>query len=169
MSTRRVAYLIGFSAPPVLRLDEFIRLLASEDWDTYVILSPNAATWVDEKLLAQISGHPVRVEPRMPHEQDSLPPARAVIAAPITFNSLNKFAMGISDTLALGLLNESLGLDASVTLAPCVKAALRRHPIYQQNIRRLSSAGVTILDSFDTVKQAESRSVQTDWIRVLPT
>jgi phosphopantothenoylcysteine synthetase/decarboxylase len=169
VSTRRVAHLIGFSAPPVLRLDEFIRLLASEDWDTYVILSPTAATWVDKKLLAQISGHPVRVEPRMPHEQDPLPPAEAVIAAPITFNSLNKFAMGISDTLALGLLNESLGLDSSVTLAPCVKAALRRHPVYQQSVRRLSSAGATILNSFDTVEQAVSSSTRTDWSQVLPT
>lgn len=169
MSHRRVvAYLIGFSAPPVLHLDEFVRLLASERWDTYVILSPTAATWVDLSALAEISGHPVRVEPRLPHEQDPLPPAETVIAAPITFNSLNKWAMGISDTLALGLLNEALGLGMSMTTAPCIKNALQFHPAYKQSVRILSSIGVTVLDPSDTVEQTETGSATMDWTQILP-
>ena len=47
---RRVAYVIGFSAPPVLHLHDFIALLRERDWDPYVILSPTAATWVDIDL-----------------------------------------------------------------------------------------------------------------------
>lgn len=169
MSTpRRVAYLIAFSAPPVLQLDNFVRSLLSDGWDPYVILSPTAAIWVDVELLARASGHPVRVEPRLPHEQDPLPPADTVIAAPITFNSLNKCAMGISDTLALGLLNESLGLEVDVTIAPCVKAALRHHPAYEQSIRILTGAGAKCLNPVEITTLTDSGSVAMNWNLAYP-
>jgi hypothetical protein len=51
----------GIAAPPVLQLDEFLRLLNASSWDSYVILSPMAATRVDVDMLAAVSGHPVRV------------------------------------------------------------------------------------------------------------
>src|SRR5581483_10240388 len=129
----------GFSAPPVLHLADFLGLLQDEGWDTYLILSPTAASWVDLDALAETSGHPVRVEPRRPPEPDPLPLADAVIAAPMTFNSLNKWAAGISDTLASGLLNEALGLELPVVAALCVKDPLRRHPAYSANVERLKS------------------------------
>ena len=164
---RRIAYVIGFSAPPVLRIDDFIRLLQAHGWDSYVILSPTAATWVVVDLLAEISGHPVRVEPRTPGEQDPLPPADAVFAAPITFNSLNKWAAGISDTLALGLLNEALGLDVPVTAVPCVNEALRLHPAYTDSVSRLTSLDVRTFELFATTQKTPSGSASIDWLQVL--
>lgn len=111
----------------VLDLDGFLRRLAVRGWDSYVVLSPTATTWVDVEWLAAVSGHPVRVEPRTPSDPDPLPPADAVFAALLTFNSVNKWAAGVSDALALGLLNEALGLGLPVAAAPWVKEALRRH------------------------------------------
>lgn len=166
---RRVAYVIAFSAPPVLQLDEFVELLHARDWDPYVILSPTAATWVDIGHLADVSGHPVRFAPRRPQEADPLPPAAAMIAAPLTFNSLNKWATGISDTLALGLLNEGLGLDLPITAAPCVKEALRRHPAYHASIGRLVTAGVDVLNPEKIVSRLVSGAVTFDWPAALPT
>jgi phosphopantothenoylcysteine synthetase/decarboxylase len=163
----RVAYVIGFSAPPVLHLDEFLVLLAERGWDTYVILSPTAATWVDSKRLAEISGHPVRVQPRAPQDDDPLPPAQTVIAAPLTFNSLNKWTSGISDTLALGLLNEALGLDLTIVAAPCIKGALRRHPVYGTNFERLASAGVRMLDPDKVAARSRIATTNLDWRAVL--
>jgi flavoprotein len=37
------------------------------------------------------------------------------VVAPATFNTINKWAQGISDTLALGLLNEATGLGLPST------------------------------------------------------
>lgn len=165
---RRVAYIIGFSAPPVLHLARFLHLLQERDWDTYVILSPTAASWVDVDALAEIAGHPVRVAPRRPQDLDPLPPADAVIAAPLTFNSLNKWAAGISDTLALGLLNEALGLDLSVIAALCVKDELRRHPAYAENVRRVLSAGATILEPSDTKLRPGPAATTFDWLSIVP-
>jgi phosphopantothenoylcysteine synthetase/decarboxylase len=42
-----------------------------------------------------------------------LPRADAVAIAPATFNTINKWVAGISDTFALGLLNEAIGLSGA--------------------------------------------------------
>ena len=160
---RRVIYVIGSSAPPVLHLDELVSLLIGQGWDPYVTLSPTAATWVDVDALTRLSGHPVRVEPRRPVDQSPLPPADAVVAAPLTFNSMNKWAAGISDTLALGLLNEALGIDVPVTAAPCINQALQQHPAYTESVKRLASAGVTMLGPNRTVRRTTEGSVVMEW------
>lgn len=165
---RRVAYVIAFSAPPVLHLHEFLELLHARSWDPYVILSPTAAMWADVGHLAEVSGHPVRVEPRRPQDEDPLPPAEALIAAPLTFNSLNKWALGISDTLALGLLDEGLGLDLTISAAPCVKKALRRHPSYQTSIDQLADAGVDVLDPDEIFGRSSSGKATIEWLAALP-
>ena len=163
---RRVAYVVGFSAPPVLQLDQCMALLRERDWDSYVILSPTAATWVDIDYLAKVSEHPVRVTPRTPSEPDPLPDADALLAAPLTFNSLCKWAAGISDTLALGVLNESLGLPAPVTAAPCVKKALRIHPAYQPSTKRLAEAGVRIFAPNRIMGRSRDGLATLDWVSV---
>jgi phosphopantothenoylcysteine decarboxylase len=165
---RRVAYVIACSAPPVLDLSGLLVLLSAHGWDAYFILTPTAATWVDVDALAEASGHPVRVEPRTPADQDPLPPADAVIVAPLTFNSLNKWAAGISDTLALGLLNETLGIGLPITAAPCIKEALRRHPAYPRSIDLLRSAGVTVLDPDRVVVRTADGPPTLEWPLVLP-
>lgn len=165
---QRVAYVVAFSAPPVLQLHEFLEVLHAHDWDPYVILSPTAATWVDIERLASISGHPVRVEPRRPSDSDPLPPADAMIAAPLTFNSLNKWASGIGDTLAVGLLNEGLGLGLPIVAAPCVNQALRHHPAYDTSVDRLTNTGVDVLDPTKIVTRSASGAVILDWPAALP-
>lgn len=164
----RVAYVIACSAPPVLDLSRLLALLNERAWASYVILTPTAATWVDVGALADASGHPVRVEPRTPADPDPLPPADAVIAAPLTFNSLNKWATGISDTLALGLLNEALGLGLPIIAAPCIKERLRRHPAYPRSVDLLRSTGVTVLDPDRVVMPTTDSPPTLDWPLVLP-
>jgi phosphopantothenoylcysteine decarboxylase len=164
---RRVAYVVGFSAPPVLQLAKCLELLRERGWDSYVTLSPTAATWVDVDHLAKVSGHCVRVAPRTPSEPDPLPDADAVLAAPLTFNSLCKWAAGISDTLALGILNESLGLSAPVTAALCVKKALRAHPAYQPSTARLEGCGVGMLDPREHVGRDPNGLAVLDWQSVV--
>jgi flavoprotein len=45
----------------------------------------------------------------MPDEPNELPAADAVIVAPATFNTVNKWATGIADTFVVGLLCELMG------------------------------------------------------------
>ena len=105
-----------------------------------------AASWVDLDSLAQVTGHVVRTRPRLPYEADELPPADAVLVAPATFNTLNQWAAGINDTLALGLLNELLGLEVPIVVAMYCKTALAAHPAYRPNVTRIQRAGATVLE-----------------------
>ncbi|SDQ77673.1 flavoprotein [Actinopolyspora saharensis] len=158
-----VVYLVGTAAPPVRELAEPVGLLRRAGWDVCVVLTPTAADWVDGEELAEQSGRPVRVHPRMPSEQDPLPKADAVLVAPVTFNSLNKVATGVSDTLAVSLVNELLAGEVSITLAPCVKSVLRRHPAYPVNIRLLADAGVRLLDSDSLTSRGTDGLATFDW------
>jgi len=138
-------YVIGASAPPVRQLANACRLALDAGWQPYVTLTPTAGEWVDLAELRTASGHPVRVHPRRPGESDLSPPAAAVLAAPLTFNTINKWACGINDTVALGLLNEVLSSETTIVAVPCVKPALQAHPAYAANVDLLEAAGVRFL------------------------
>jgi phosphopantothenoylcysteine synthetase/decarboxylase len=68
-----------------------------------------------------------------------------MVVAPATFNTINKWAAGISDTLALGLLNEALGLGLPIVAVPIPNAALARHPAFHASVRFLRGSGVEVL------------------------
>ncbi|RJO78036.1 hypothetical protein D5S18_07195 [Nocardia panacis] len=64
--------------------------------------------------------------------------------APITSNSLAKWAAGISDTLPLGLLVEGVGLGLPVVAVPFVNRAMLAFPIAEA-VGKLAQWGVTML------------------------
>jgi flavoprotein len=162
----RTVYVIATAAPPVLELRTLLGMLRDRGWSPCVILSPVAATWIDEGELTA-EGWPLRVEPRRPAEQDSLPNADAVLAAPLTFNTLNKWRAGISDTLALGLLNELLGEGVPILGVPCVKTALQRHPAYSESVEVLASTGAHFVDPIRVVRRRTDGLATFDWDEVV--
>lgn len=129
--------MIATSAPPVLQLPTLIELLHGRGWSVCPVLSPTAADWVELRELEEATGSPVRTHSRGPGEADPMPQADAVLAAPLTFNTINKWAGGISDTMAAGLLNELLGAEIPIVAAPCVKSLLRSHPAYVASVAAL--------------------------------
>lgn len=163
MTGGRTLYLIAAAAPPVRQLDEACALARERGWRPCVILTPTAASWVDLDALAAVTSQPVRVHPRRPEEQDPLPNADAVLAAPLTFNTINKWAAGISDTLALGVLNELLVDGPAIVAAPCVKGALQAHPAYESSLDRLRAAGVVIIEQAGVVDRGPDGLARFDW------
>lgn len=73
------------------------------------------------------------------------PPDGAVLFAPCTFNSLNKLAAGIADTLALSITAEAIGRGTPVIIAPSVNDPLWEHPRTRQAIEVLHSWGLTVI------------------------
>src|SRR5450631_1776425 len=69
-----------------------------------------------------------------------------MIVVPATFSTINKWAAGISDTLALGLINEAIGMSIPIVAVPHVNAPLARHPALAASFATLRGAGVTVLD-----------------------
>ncbi|MEU5696740.1 flavoprotein [Actinosynnema sp. NPDC020468] len=145
MNTRpRTAYLIATAAPPLLSLHHLVSALHTTGWNVHLITTPTAASWLDSDALP--AGTTIRTGTHPPDHRDPLPRADAVLVAPATFNTINKWAHGISDNLALALLNELLGTDVPILVAPCVKQPLRDHPAYHPSTRTLTAAHATLLD-----------------------
>ncbi|MBO4260422.1 flavoprotein, partial [Streptomyces griseorubiginosus] len=70
------------------------------------------------------------------------PPPDAVVVAPATFNTVNKWAAGLADTLAVATLCESYGLGVPVAVLPCVADSLAVRPAYRDSLARLRGMGV---------------------------
>lgn len=82
---------------------------------------------------------------KQPDAADVLPPPDAIVVAPATFNTINKWAAGISDTLVLGLLCEAMGMELPVVVLPYLNAAQGKHPALADSIQRLRGCGVQVL------------------------
>ncbi|SDI38382.1 Flavoprotein [Sinosporangium album] len=149
--TAPVLYAICCAAPPALHASKLVQKARTRSWDVCLIATPTAARWLQNDLpvLESISGHPVRSQYKLPGEPDVLPPPDALLVAPATFNTLNKWALGISDTLALGLITEAVGKRLPIVALPYLNAAQAAHPAFPRNVALLREAGVTVLLSDD--------------------
>ncbi|MEV6287605.1 flavoprotein [Kribbella sp. NPDC051770] len=154
--TRRpVLYALVTGSPAATDVGKLVDLAQADGWDVCVIASPNGRPFIDCDALAAKTGHAVRSAYKEPDAPDVLPPADAMIVAPITCNSLAKWAAGISDTLPLGLLVEAVGKRQPVVAMPFSNYAQISFPAVQQAMERLSSWGVTMLVGDDVYKQHE--------------
>jgi phosphopantothenoylcysteine synthetase/decarboxylase len=138
-------YVIACGGRPAADLTPFVSTMHSDGWDVCVVATPSALKFFDPAAMAAQTGHPVRSEYKEPDEPDVLPPPQAMVVAPATFNTINKWAAGISDTLALGLLNEALGLGIPIVAVPTPNAALARHRAFQASVRFLRDSGVDVI------------------------
>ncbi|HVB43747.1 MAG TPA: flavoprotein [Streptosporangiaceae bacterium] len=146
-----VLYVIGCASPHVLSIDVLIGKAQARGWDVCLVCTPTAAAWLaaDLSRLEAATGHPVRSHYKLPGEPDVLPPADAMIVAPATSNTVSKWALAISDTLALGLITEAIGLRLPLVALPCLSAAQAAHPAFRCGVEVLRAAGVAVLLSPD--------------------
>ena len=143
-SSRQRIVVVVCAAPPARDVAGIVDLLLQDLWDVHVITTPAAADWVDAAELEALTGHPVRCEPRAPTDPQKTPDPHAVVLAPATFNTINQWATGINDTLALGVLNEALGTGIPTVASPYVKSGLAAHPAFDNNLRTLAASGVVL-------------------------
>jgi hypothetical protein len=143
----RTLYIITCGSSSAPRVYALIEEAQQQGWDVWSILTPAGRKFVDVARLEALTGHPVRSEYKDPEEPDVLPRADALIVFPATFNTINKWAMGISDTLAVGLLSEYTGLKLPIIAVPCFKTGggLDTNPAFPRSMRLLRRAGICIL------------------------
>src|SRR5579863_1758015 len=120
-TTQPVLYLISCAASSATLVPSLVHEAQVKGWNVCVITTPQGTKFADIALLEKMTGYPVRSEYKRPEEPDVLPRANAIIVFPATFNTINKWALGISDTLALGLLCEYTGLKMPIIAVPCFR------------------------------------------------
>ena len=141
----RVLYVIACGAPPTRHVGTLVTLAQGLGWDVCVLTTPMGRQFADVARLEHLTGHPVRSEYKDPGEPDVLPSPDAIVVAPITVNTLNKWAAGICDTLALGILVEAIGKRLPVVAMPFTNEAHAAHPAVGDSIAKLRSWGVKVL------------------------
>lgn len=145
--SRRVLYLFGSAAPPVHEFPDVVRRAQESGFDVCVGLTPMAARWLagDTAALEDLTGRPVRSEYKWPGEADSWPPADVILFAPATFNSINSWALGLTNHFVIGVAAEGIGKRIPMLAMPCVNAAYVQHPQFELSIETLRGAGISVL------------------------
>lgn len=114
----RVLSVIACGAGPATAIGTLIGQASDRGWTVQVIATPAALDFLDVAAVGKQIGLPVRSRYRKPGEPRS-EKADAIIVAPATYNTINKWAQGVSDTYALGVLAETTGLRSAAASRPC--------------------------------------------------
>ena len=142
--TRHVA-LVVTAAPLARHTRRSYDTLREGGWRVTVCLTAAAADWVADPPAADLLAGRIRPD--------------AVICCPATFNTLNKWAAGINDSPALGVLNDNLGLDTPILAVPMVAERLCRHPAWPATLQFLATTRVDVLNPADGRLTSQPRGI----------
>jgi phosphopantothenoylcysteine decarboxylase / phosphopantothenate---cysteine ligase len=114
------------------------------------VLTEGAAAFIGPPTLAALTGRPAHTDlftdpHRILHVQLARE-ADVAIFAPATANLLSKMASGLADDLVSATYT---CLTAPVVLAPAMHTEMWEHPATQENVRRLTARGHTIVGPDD--------------------
>ena len=143
--SRGVLYVIVCGAGVAVDVGTLLVAAQERGWDAWLVPTPSAVDFIDVPALEDLTGHPIRARYRKPGEGGKLPPADAIIVAPATYNTINKWAMGISDTFALGLLAELTPSGIPIVVLPFVNASLAANRAFVRSVAELRAANVAVL------------------------
>lgn len=181
MSTesRKVLGVVGSAAGGVEALRTgLVEPAIARGWRVAVTLTPTAGRWLrlngEAAKLEELTGLPVRDEPRLPGESSPHPPVDCYVVAPASANTVAKLATGVADNQALTQVCEAMGARGlPVVLFPRVNAAHARHPAWQRHLNALEAGEVRLVQGDDVWPLYEPREAppgrELPWQTVLHT
>jgi phosphopantothenoylcysteine synthetase/decarboxylase len=140
-----VLYLVVSGAPAPEGVPALVERCQDAGWRVVVFSTPAGTRFIDAGELERLTGEPVRSEYRMPGTGKAAPAADAVLACPLTFNSVNKFAHGHADNFAVGVLCEMAGYGVPVVVVPHCKPQLASHLAFVPSLETLGRMGIRVL------------------------
>jgi phosphopantothenoylcysteine synthetase/decarboxylase len=147
-----VLYVLVCGSPIARDVGVLVELAQRDGWEVCVITTPDGRKFVDAGALQAQTGHAVRSYYKNPGDEDLLPPPDAMIVAPATVNTINKWAVGITDTLVLGLLIEGYGFGIPTVVVPYTNKVMALHPALHESMAKLRGWGVQVLYGDDVVR-----------------
>lgn len=138
-------YVIACAASAARDVGKLVAMAQLDEWGVCLLATPSAIRFIDVSAMEKLTGHPVRSQYKEPGAPDVLPEADAIIVAPATVNTINKWGAGICDNLALGILVEGIGKNLPIVAMPFTNYAHAAHPAFGENVARLRSWGVRVL------------------------
>lgn len=139
------AYLVICGTTTAFRAPELIEGLGRLASEVITLMTPGAARVVSPRTLVMAAGHRL-VESYFDEAILPRPSDGPVLVAPCSFNSLNKLAGGIADSLALSVTADMIGRGLPVVVALSVNRALWDHPRTAQSIATLRDWGISVIE-----------------------
>lgn len=143
--------LIGISGGiAAYKIPELVRLFVKNNTEVRCILTPSASSFVTPLTLSTLSKNPVHQELFNPSTGEWTNHvglglwADIFIVAPLTASTLAKMSCGHSDNL---LLTTYLSARCPVLIAPAMDLDMYSHPSTENNIAKLKSHGVHVMDA----------------------
>jgi phosphopantothenoylcysteine synthetase/decarboxylase len=144
-----VVYLLVSGTTTAARGPEILQGLVELGFASVIAIpTPNASRTIAAREMADVEGARV-VESYFDLSIRPRPPRGVVLFAPCSFNSLNKLAHGMADSLALSVAAEAIGRRTPVIVAPSLNQPLLEHPLAQTSLRALPGWGITIVPPVD--------------------
>lgn len=129
---------------------ELIRMFKKNGFSVKVVLTKNALNFVSPLVLETLSENEVYFEqfaPRTNVEHINLVDwADVFVVAPISANTVSKFAQGVADNLLSSIFCAYLGSKKPVLLAPAMNSNMYLNPIIQKNLKTLKDYNCEIIE-----------------------
>jgi hypothetical protein len=130
--------------------EQLVEPFLANGWTVAVTATPAAARWLDAMgetaKIENLTGLPMRSEPRMPWEESPHPSVDCYAVVPATANTVAKLALGIADNQALTSVCEAIGArQPPVVVFPRINAAHAAQPAWQDHVDALTAAGVHLV------------------------
>lgn len=128
---------------------ELARLLIHEEAVVRVAMTEAATRFVTPLTFQHLTGEPVATDlwsTERPHEIGHITLAdwaKVIVVAPATANFIGKMAAGIADDF---LTTFTLAARCPILVCPAMNVNMYDNPIVQENIKKLCSLGVKVLD-----------------------
>jgi len=146
LAERKIALCITGSVAAV-KCPELARELMRRGADVRVAMSPHATRLITPQLMHWATGNEVITELTGKIEHVELAQwADLILTAPATANTLSKVACAIDDTPVTSVISVALGLGKPVAMVPAMHASMYQHKLLQENLARLQSAGIYVLE-----------------------
>jgi phosphopantothenoylcysteine decarboxylase/phosphopantothenate--cysteine ligase len=142
-----VAVTGSIAAVEVVRLIHSLRRCGAS---VQAVMSPAATGIISPESLTYASGRPVitRITGMVEHVTycGDGGSADLLLVAPCTANTISKIACGIDDTPVTTFVTTALGSGVPVLVVPAMHHSMYRHPAVRENLERIRSWSVGIVD-----------------------
>src|ERR1700676_1692028 len=128
---------------------ELVRLLVNAGAKVRVMMSRNAAEFITPLTLQTLSANPVATDTFSLTQESEIGHIRladsadAIVIAPASADVIAKAAAGIADDIVTTVL---LAAQCPIAFAPAMNVHMYAHPTVVENLARLKSRGVTIIE-----------------------
>jgi len=128
---------------------ELVRILVTRGAKVRVMMTRNAREFITPLTLQTLSQNPVASDTFSLTQESEIGHIRladsadAIVIAPATADVIARAAVGIADDLVTTVL---LAARCPVAFAPAMNVHMYQHPTVAENLARLKSRGVTVID-----------------------